>query len=151
MTKKKMKIEVIEETKVKLSECSQHALDSLASLGSLKILGNMSLNYCTGLTGLPDELKVAGDLNLWDCTSLMNLSDDMKIKGDLNLWSCTGLTGLPGGLAVIGDLTLYGCKGIKSLPDDLQVSRIFCDAKTGFSGHEHEPGVIPESLKHKLR
>jgi hypothetical protein len=28
---------------------------------------------------------------------------------------------------------------------------ILYDSDTGFSGHEDEPGVIPEGLKHKLK
>jgi hypothetical protein len=75
----------------------------------------------------------------------------VKVNGDLNLHRCTGLTKLPEGLMVNKDLFLNYCTGITKLPEDLNVyGDIWYNYCTGFCGHEDEPGVIPESLKHNL-
>jgi hypothetical protein len=77
--------------------------------------------------------------------------ETLKVDGGLYLAGCTGLMRLPDGLKVNGSLDLYGCSGIKKLPDDLQVEGfIYYNSETGFSGHEDEPGVIPERLKRNL-
>jgi hypothetical protein len=130
MRKKKIKIKVRKETKVYLSGCSQEALDSFGSLNALKVDGYLGLWYCAGLKKLPDGLMVGGVLNLG---------------------YCIGLTRLPDGLIVAGGLNLGHCIGLTSLPDDLNVGEvIWYNLKTGFCGHEHEPGVIPDHLKNKL-
>jgi hypothetical protein len=129
MRKKKIKIQ--EKTIVHLWNCSQEALDSFGSLEAVKVNGDLRLNYCTGITKLPDGLKVNGYLSLIGCTGLTKLPDGLKVDGNLNLFMCTGLA---------------------KLPEDLQVEGvIYYDSDTGFSGHEHEPGVIPTRLKHKLK
>ena len=128
MRKKKIKIQ--EKTIVHLWNCSQEALDSFGSLEAVKVNGDLRLNYCTGITKLPDGLMV---------------------NRDLNLHRCTGITKLPEGLMVNKDLFLNYCTGITELPEDLQVKGdIYYNSETGFCGHEDEPGVIPESLKHNL-
>ena len=74
------------------------------------------------------------------------------VNGHLFLDGCRGLTELPDGLKVDGHLFLNYCTGITKLPEDLQVEGfIYYNSEIGFCGHEDEPGVIPESLKHKLR
>jgi hypothetical protein len=129
MRKKKIKIQV--ETRVRLEYCSQEALDSFGSLESVRVNGDLDLFMCTGLTRLPEGLRVDGYLNLIDCT---------------------GIARLPNGLIVGGYLHLNGCTGLTKLPDDLHMGeKIFYGSETGFYGHEDEPGVIPERLKHKLR
>ena len=147
-----MTIKVKEKTLVDFDGCSQNALDSLVSLGSLKISGNVFLNYCTKLTKLPDGLIVGGHLDLWMCTSLTKLPDEFRVNGDLNLYGCSGLMKLPDDLNVAGDLNLCGCKGIQSLPVGLNVNGNICyDSETGFHWFEGDPGVIPDHLRNKLK
>ena len=124
-------IKVRKETLVVLRECSQKALDSLGTL---------------------DTLRVNGDLNLYDCKGITKLPDGLKVNGYLYLLGCTRLTKLPDDLKVVGELYFNNCSGITKLPDDLHTGeKIFYDSETGFYGHEDEPGVIPERLKHKLK
>jgi hypothetical protein len=124
-------IKVKEKTLVKLSWCSQEALDSFGSLEALKVNGGLSLYYCVGIKKLPDDLKV---------------------NGYLNLTNCAGLTELPDGLHVKVSVILYGCLGITKLPDDLHVGEeIWYNSYTGFYGRVHVPGVIPKHLKRKLK
>jgi hypothetical protein len=125
-----MTIKVKEYTKVDFRRCSQEALDSFGSLEALKVDGGLYLVGCTGLMRLPDGLKV---------------------NRGLYLVGCTGLTKLPDGLNVRHRLEVTWCSGITKLPYDLHVGGyIYYNSKTGFYGHEDEPGVIPERLKHKL-
>jgi hypothetical protein len=126
-----IEIKVRKETTVHLWNCSQEALDSFGSL---------------------EALKVNGDLNLFRCKRLTKLPDVLKVNGGLSLRNCAGLASLPDGLKVDGHLDLYGCSGITKLPGDLHTGEeIWYNSETGFYGHEDEPGVIPERLKHKLK
>ena len=125
-----MTINVKEETRVILYECSQEALDSFGSLS---------------------RMRVGGFLSFYGCTKLKKLPDGLRVRGGLQITWCVGLTRLPDGLIVAGGLNLGHCIGLTSLPQDLQVGDIILhDQGTGFYGHENEPGVIPEMLKDKL-
>jgi hypothetical protein len=126
-----IEINVRKETVVKLYKCSQEALDSFGSLRALKVNGDLSIWHCPGLTELPDGLKVNGYLYLNGCTGLMSLPDGLTVGGNLSLYYCAGLKKLPKGLTVFGVIRYT--------------------SGTGFYGHEDEPGVIPEGLKHKLK
>ena len=146
-----IEINVEEETTVNLRGCSQEAIDSLGRIDALKVNGHLSLYDCKGLTKLSGGLRVNGDLDISGRKGLKKLPVYLMVNGYLNLVGCTGLTELPDDL-MVGYLFLYGCSGITKLPEDLQVEgRIYYNSETGFSGHEDEPGVIPERLKHKLR
>jgi hypothetical protein len=124
-------IKVEGRTTVKLRRCSQEALDSLGTLDTLRVNGDLSFGNCSGLTRLPDGLKV---------------------DGYLFLDGCTGLTKLPDGLNVDVYLSLEGCTGITKLPEDLHLRGvIYYNSDTGFYGHEYDPRVIPERLQRRLR
>ena len=125
-----IEINVRKETSVNLRRCSQEALDSLGTLDTLRVNGDLFLYNCTGLTKLPEGLKV-------------NMG--------LYLNGCAGLRELPDGLTVGMNLVLYGCSGLTKLPEDLNVGEVIrSDSNTGFSGHKDDPGVIPKHLKDKL-
>jgi hypothetical protein len=125
-----IEIKVKEKTTVYLRYCSQEALDSFGSIESPKVDGDLVLWQHTGIKKLPDDLRVAGYLSIRNCTGLTELPDDLKVNGGMSLIGCSGITKLPEGIHVEGEI-LY-------------------NSKTGFCGHEDEPGVIPDRLKHKL-
>ncbi len=71
--------------------------------------GHLSLDGCTGLKALPENLKVGDSLSLEGCTGLKALPENLKVGGSLYLNGCTGLKALPENLKVGGYLSLEGC------------------------------------------
>ena len=88
---------------------------------NLSVAGDLSLKRCAGLMSLPENLAVEGDLYLNDCTGLMALAENLSVGGDLYLNDCTGLMALAENLSVGGDLFLIGCTGLTALPENLSV------------------------------
>jgi hypothetical protein len=167
-----IEINIKEHTHVNFQRCSRESLDYLGSLYGFKVNGELVLNGCGKLTKLPNSLIVRGNLDLVDCDNLKKLPDDLKVGGtlylmrsmlknlpdnleigeDLSIWGSIELSSLPSSLTIGSDFYLGSCFKLKKLPDDLHVGGyIYYDSNTGFSGHVHEPGVIPDHLKHKLK
>ena len=102
--------------------------------------GYLSLNGCTGLTALPENLSVGGCLSLDGCTGLTALPENLSVEGYLSLNGCTGLTALPENLSVEGYLSLNGCTGLTALPENLSVGgSLSLDGCTGLT-------ALPENL-----
>jgi hypothetical protein len=55
--------------------------------------GNLNLDHCIRLTGLPGGLKVDGHLSLWDCKGLTKLPDDLHVGEEIYYDSDTGFYG----------------------------------------------------------
>ena len=101
--------------------------------------GALSLDGCTGLTALPENLSVGGDLSLNGCTGLTALPENLYVGGNLYLRHCTGLTALPENLYVGDSLYLDGCTGLTALPENLYVGGSLYLRCTGQT-------VLPENL-----
>ena len=93
--------------------------------------GSLDLEYCTGITSLPDGLTVEGSLNLAG-TGITSLPEGLIVGGSLNLYG-TGITSLPDGLAVGGGLYLRGT-GITSLSKGLTIGESIYLRDTGITG-----------------
>ena len=86
-----------------------------------QVEGGLSLDFCTALTALPENLSVGGYLSLDGCTALTALPENLSVKGYLSLAVCTALTALPENLSVGGYLYLDGCTALTALPENLSV------------------------------
>ena len=107
---------------------------------NLSVGGDLYLKHCTGLTALPENISVEGYLSLDGCTGLTALPENLSVGGDLYLDSCTGLTALPENLSVRSDLYLGGCTGLTALPENLSVGgRLSLSGCTGLT-------ALPENL-----
>ena len=95
--------------------------DLTALPDNLSVGGHLSLGRCAGLTALPKNLSVRCDLYLNDCTSLTALPKNLSVRCDLYLNDCTSLTTLPENLSVGGDLSLDRCTSLTVLPENLTV------------------------------
>jgi len=94
----------------------------------LKSLESLSIDDCSGLASLPDNigaLKSLESLSLDDCSGLASLPDTigaLKSLKSLSLIDCSGLASLPdsiGALKSLKWLDLSGCSGLKSLPNNI--------------------------------
>ena len=107
---------------------------------NLSVGGSLSLDGCTGLTALPENLSVGSNLFLDGCTGLTALPENFSMRGFLSLGDCTGLTALPKNLSVGDFLALNGCTGLTALPEKLSVGDyLFLDGCTGLT-------ALPENL-----
>ena len=88
---------------------------------NLSVEGDLSLDGCTGLTALPENLSVEGSLSLDRCINLTALPENLSVKGLLYLRNCIRLTALPENLFVEGDLFLGRCTSLTALPENLTV------------------------------
>ena len=105
-----------------------------------QVEGYLSLNDCTGLTALPENLSVEEDLSLERCTGLTALPNNLSVEGHLSLDGCTGLTALPENLSVGGYLSLGRCTGLTVLPENFSVrSALFLGVCTSLT-------ALPENL-----
>ena len=105
-----------------------------------QVAGNLSLDNCTGLTALPENLFVECELSLHRCTGLTALPDNLCMEGYLSLEGCTSLTALPENFSVGGSLRLNGCTSLTALPENLSVGGgLSLDGCTGLT-------TLPEKL-----
>jgi len=80
----------------------------------------LSLDGCTGISALPDDIDIDHGLSLDGCTQLSSIPSYLYVKGYLSLSSCDSLSSLPESLNV-GNLNLSNCKNIRSLPDKIKI------------------------------
>ena len=108
---------------------------------NLSVAGDFSLIACIDLTALPENLCVGGELSLNLCTSLRALPEkNLSVGANLALNFCTSLTALPENLCVGDSLFLDGCTGLTALPENLCVGGdLVLDGCTGLT-------ALPENL-----
>jgi hypothetical protein len=74
----------------------------------------------TLLKEIPRDLRVIGNLRLDRCAGLSVVHPGLAVRGDLHMMGCTAIGGLPEGLAVAGSLWLDGTIGVR-LPESFLV------------------------------
>jgi hypothetical protein len=108
-------------------ETAQDAVESVDSIQA-------QIDLFKKQTGVELEIRdghpyFEGDLVLEGCTRLTGLPVGLEVNGYLSLVGCTGLASLPAGLKVIKGLDLSGCTGLTGLPSDLVVQGYWIEHK----------------------
>lgn len=105
------------------------SLDKCSSLTELPEdleVNHLDIRDCTSLIALPKGLKVNGNLSAENCTSLVSLPENLYVGGYYCVfYNCASLVSLPNGFYAHGNLDIRHCKLIKDLPADLKIRRDF--------------------------